>query len=67
MVIDFKKIAKNKYGFNNLLILINPLLKIIWLIPYIIKFLVADIAIAYYKGLFRILKLPEKVINNYSL
>ena len=58
---------KNKYSFNNALVIINRLSKAIWIILYKDFVMVKIVTLLYYKGPFYIYSLLKEIVINRGL
>ena len=58
---------ENKYGFNNVLVIVNQLNKAIWIILYKDFIRIEIIILLYYKGFFYIYNLLKEIVINRGL
>jgi len=63
-MVDFKEMSRDQKSYNNILVMVYRLAKLLWSIPYIKNVIVRNVARIYYNNPFHIFKLPEKVISN---
>ena len=64
---DFLKLPKDYYGFNNYLVIINRLSKASWYVPYSENVTTKDAAKIYYEGPYRIFGAPTTVVSDRGL
>jgi hypothetical protein len=64
IVVDFKKMPKDRYGYDNCLVMVDRLSKFCWSVPCTEKATAKDAALMYYRGPYRILGLPESVVSD---
>jgi len=55
---------RDRKGYDNVLVMVCRLAKLLWSIPYTKNITARDAARIYYDGLFRVFRLPEEVISN---
>jgi len=64
LVMDFHEFPPDKYGFDNALVMIDPLSKTSWTIPCKKTATARDAARMYYEGPYRIHGLPQEVVSD---
>lgn len=64
LVMDFKKLPKDKTGHNNALVIIDRLSKTSWTIPCLDTATARDAARMYYEGPFRQNGLPQSIVSD---
>lgn len=64
VVMDFNELPKDKYGFDNALVMIDRLTKASWTIPCTKGATARDAAKMYYEGPYRVYGLPMEVISD---
>lgn len=64
LVMDFKQMPKDKYGFDNALVMVDRLGKRAWTIPCTVQATAEDAAKMYYEGPFRVFGVPITITSD---
>ena len=64
IVMDFKKMPRDKHGFDNALVMVDRLSKSSWVTPCTENATARDAARMYYEGPYRVHGMPEEVISD---